>query len=52
MKNWRVWILTDKDGNVLAKGRKKDVTDLAYARYVYNHIFTDNLYQTKELLYK
>ena len=52
MKNWKVWILTDKDGNVLAKGRKREVIDLAYTRYVYGHIFTDNLYQTKELLYK
>lgn len=52
MKNWRVWILTDKDGNELARGRKKDVMNVAYGRYVYSHIFTDNLYQTSELLYK
>ena len=52
MKNWRVWVLTDKDGNELARGRKKDVMDIAYTRYVYGHIFTDNLYQTKELLNK
>lgn len=50
MKNWKVWILTDKDGKELARGRKKDVTDVLYQRYVYGHIFTDNLYRTSELL--
>ena len=52
MKNWRVWVLTDKDGNELARGRKRDVTNVAFRRYVYQHIFTDNLYKTKELLIK
>lgn len=50
MKNWRVWVLTDAEGNVLAKGRKRDVINKAYGRYVYGHIFTDCLYQTNELL--
>ena len=50
MKNWRVWILTDKDGKVIAKGRKQEVTNKAYARYVYGHIFTDCLYKTNEPL--
>ena len=50
MKNWKVWILTDKDGNELARGRKKDVMSVLYPRYVYQHIFTDNLYRTSELL--
>lgn len=44
MKNWKVWILKDKDGNVLAEGRKKDVMRVAYPRYVYQLIFTDTLY--------
>lgn len=52
MKNWKVWVLTDKDGKELARGRKKDVLDVAYTRYVYGHIFTDNLYRTNELLNK
>ena len=52
MKNWRVWVLTDKDGNELARGRKRDVTNVAYRRYVYQHIFTDHLYKTDELLIK
>ena len=52
MKNWKVWVLTDKDGNELARGRKKDVTNVAYRRYVYQHIFTDHLYKTDELLIK
>lgn len=52
MKNWKVWVLTDKDGKELARGRKKDVVNVAYRRYVYGHIFTDNLYRTNELLNK
>ena len=52
MKNWKVWILTDKDGNELARGRKKDVIKVMYPRYVYSHIFTDKLYRTNELLEK
>lgn len=52
MKNWKVWILTDKDGNELARGRKKDVVNVMYPRYVYSHIFTDKLYRTNELLEK
>ena len=50
MKNWKVWILTDKDGNELARGRKQDVCKVAYQRYVYCLIFTDNLYRTNEPL--
>lgn len=50
MKNWKVWILTDKNGKELARGRKKDVLAVEYPRYVYEHIFTDNLYRTNELL--
>jgi hypothetical protein len=50
MKNWKVWILTDKEGKELARGRKKNVMDVLYQRYVYGHIFTDNLYRTSELL--
>ena len=50
MKNWKVWILTDKDGNELARGRKQDVIKVSYHRYVYGHIFTDCLYRTAELL--
>lgn len=50
MKNWKVWVLTDKEGKELARGRKKDVMDVLYQRYVYGHIFSDNLYRTSELL--
>jgi hypothetical protein len=50
MKNWRVWVLTDKNGKVLAKGRKCDVIKVASGRYVYEHIFDDCLYRTAELL--
>ena len=52
MKNWKVWVLVDKNGKELARGRKKDVTNVAYHRYVYQHIFDDCLYQTNELLNK
>ena len=52
MKNWKVWKLYDKDGRLLAQGRKKDVVDVEYPRYVYAHIFTDVLVRTNELLYK
>jgi hypothetical protein len=50
MKNWKVWILTDKNGKVLTKGRKCDVIKVASCRYVYEHIFDDCLYRTAELL--
>ena len=50
MKNWRVWVLTDKNGNELIRGRKKAVCNMMYHRYVYGHIFTDNLYRTNDLL--
>ncbi len=50
-KNWRVWVLRDKDGKELARGRKKDVISVWYPRYVYDHIFTDKLYQTSEKLF-
>ena len=52
MKNWKVWILTDAEGNELARGRKRDVLKVEYPRYVYEHIFTDCLYRTQELLVK
>lgn len=52
MKNWRVWVLLDKDGKELARGRKQDVANVAYQRYVYQHIFDDCLYRTNELLNK
>ena len=50
MKNWKVWIAYDKNGKELARGRKKDVLDVLYPRYVYGHIFTDTLYRTNQLL--
>lgn len=50
MSKWKVWVLEDKNGVELARGRKKDVMNVSYARYVYGHIFTDNLYRTTQLL--
>ena len=50
MKNWRVWVLMDANGNELARGRKRDVVNKAYGRYVYAHIFTDCLMCTNERL--
>ena len=50
MKNWKVWLLTDKDGKELARGRKRDVIKVLYQRYVYGGIFTDNLYRINEPL--
>ena len=52
MRNWKVWILVDKKGNELARGRKRDVLNVWYPRCVYGHIHTDTLYRTSELLYK
>lgn len=51
MKNWKVWILKDAKGNELARGRKQDVVKVAYHRYVYGHIFTDELFRTNEPLF-
>jgi hypothetical protein len=50
MKNWKVWILTDCNGNELARGRKCEVIKVASERYVYRHIFDDCLYRTSEPL--
>lgn len=50
MKNWKVWLLTDKDGKELARGRKRDVIKVLHQRYVYGGIFTDNLYRINEPL--
>jgi len=50
MKNWKVWMLVAENGEVLARGRKRDVMRIASARYVYQHIFSDSLYQTSEPL--
>ena len=52
MKNWKVWVLVDKNGNEVARGRKKDVVNTLYVRYTYEHIFSDSLYKTNELLHK
>ena len=52
MKNWKVWILWDAEGNELIRGRKRDVINLEYQRYVYGHIFTDQLFRTDEPLIK
>ena len=51
MRNWKIWELYDKNGNLLARGRKKDVVNVAYQRYVYKLIFTDQLYRTSENLF-
>lgn len=50
MKNWKVWKLVDKDGKVIAEGRKKVVMDAEHQRYVYGHIFSDTIYRTERLL--
>ena len=44
------WILTDCKGNIIAEGRKKDVANVSYIRYVYQHIFNDCLFRTNETL--
>lgn len=48
-KNWKVWKLYDKDGRLIAQGRKKAVMNAEYPRYVYAHIFTDKIVRTDEL---
>ena len=50
MKNWKIWILTDRHGNELARGRKREVLKIASQRYVYQHIFDDCLYRTENPL--
>ena len=50
IKTWRVWVLVDANGNELARGRKRDVMNVEYSRYVYQHIFTDCLMRTNERL--
>lgn len=43
---YHLWRLYDADGNLLIEGRKRDVINKCYHRYVYGHIFTDQLYKT------
>lgn len=50
MKNWKIWILTDRNGKELARGRKREVLKVASERYVYLHIFDDCLYKTENPL--
>lgn len=38
-----VYTLTDKNGNILVRGTKKQVMAVASARYVYGFIFDDIL---------
>lgn len=38
-----LYTLTDKNGNILAEGTKKQVMQIASARYVYGFIFSDIL---------
>jgi hypothetical protein len=47
-KVFKKWVLTDYKNNLIVEGRKKDVVKVMYQRYVYQHIFTDNLYKTNE----
>ena len=44
----KVWILTDKNGNDIIRGRKRDVMQVASARYLYESIYDDCLYRTTE----
>lgn len=37
------YTLTDRNGNILVRGTKKQVMAVASARYVYQFIFTDIL---------
>lgn len=48
--NWRIWLLVDAKGNILAYGKKSEVERAGYPRYVYGHIFTDTLIQTRYFL--
>ena len=43
-RSWKVWLLEDKNGEILACGRKRDVLKVWYPRCVYAGIHTDTLY--------
>lgn len=45
--NKYVYTLTDRNGNVIARGKKKDVYNVFNTRYVFNLIFDDILYREK-----
>ena len=47
-RNFKKWVLLDKEGNVVIEGRHNKVAKELYHRYVYQHIFTDALYRTNE----
>ena len=46
MRKFKEYLLTDCNGNLLAKGRYNEVMRVEYSRYVYRHIFDDCLYFT------
>ena len=45
MRKRYVYLLKDCKGNIIIEGKKKDVENKVYQRYVYGHIFTDELYR-------
>lgn len=45
MRKKYVYLLKDYQGNIVIEGKKKDVENKLYQRYVYEHIFTDELYR-------
>ena len=46
MANLNLWILINKNNIVIAKGRRKEVMQVRYCRYVYNHIYDDKIIRT------
>jgi hypothetical protein len=44
MRKFKKYILENRNGEIIAQGRLKDVENVLYPRYVYSHIFDDVLY--------
>lgn len=44
MRKFKNYILENRNGEIIAQGRLKDVENVLYPRYVYSHIFDDVLY--------
>lgn len=49
-RKYYIWKLYNKDGELIACGRKGEVVKAAYGRYVYELIFTDKLVRTNDYL--
>jgi hypothetical protein len=44
MRKFKLYILENNKGEILAKGTLKEVMNVCHGRYVYQHIYDDVIY--------